>query len=258
MKKNKILIFFSLLILLVNCENEIALDDMSGKVVIEGNITDEAGPYYVKVTKSTKFFDGSGENFIENAKVVISDQNGQTETLVYDEDGVYETTNFHTQHGDTYTLSVTVEGNTYKAISKMPEYVEFSGLKQQMIYIYDEYRKGLIPLFTDPAAQENYYFFKSQVNDGEYFSYTPISDEGQDGQVNSKPLSRGFKEKDTVLVEMQCIDKQVYNYFKDLPQASFENNGETLSPINPIGNFSNGALGYFSAHTTATKTIIIE
>ena len=45
------------LFLVISCEKEINLDleDQSGNIVIEANITDQAGPYYVKITKTVAF-----------------------------------------------------------------------------------------------------------------------------------------------------------------------------------------------------------
>jgi hypothetical protein len=48
--KNIFLIIVSLF-LVTSCEKEINLDleDQSGQIVIEGNVTDQAGPYFVKL-----------------------------------------------------------------------------------------------------------------------------------------------------------------------------------------------------------------
>jgi hypothetical protein len=59
-------------------------------------------------------------------------------------------------------------------------------------------------------------------------------------------------------VELQSIDKSVYNYFQTLESISGNAMQQTASPTNPISNFSNGALGYFSAYTFDRKKVIIK
>lgn len=236
---------------------DVPLKDQSGKVVIEGNLTDEDGPYVVTVSKSMKMSDASGYPPVTNAEVIVSDNNGQTETLSY-ANGVYTTKNFQTNYGDTYTLSVKVDGTIYKATSRMPENVELEGLQQTMVSFSDNIMIGIIPLFKDPAAQGNYYLFRL-TNGKRPEEMTVMNDNIGNGKDNEKPiyLNHDPKKNDTIIIEMQNIDGGVYNYFKSLPQANLYNSGGA-SPVNPPSNISNGALGYFSAHTVDMKATIIK
>jgi hypothetical protein len=53
---------------------------------------------------------------------------------------------------------------------------------------------------------------------------------------------------------MYCIDSAVYNYFFQLFQSGGAGSFNTsASPANPTSNISNGAYGYFSAHTVTSK-----
>ncbi|ANF50684.1 hypothetical protein A0O34_09180 [Chryseobacterium glaciei] len=263
MINKKYLIIYSLLLCLVSCEEviDLPLDDMSGKIVIEGAVTDEDGPYFVQVTRSRKIsFEDSGSVRVANATVVITDDQGQTDTLKY-ENGVYKTVNLVTNYGRVYTLSVTVDGVTYKSTSKMPEYVEFEGLKQTTLFNGSEDGVGIIPIFTDPSEKGNYYLFKSNKTNLDLSpAYTVMSDDIGNGEVNVKPISNKItlKKNDTIQVEMRSVDASVYKYFKALPLSTLENSGVSVTPTNPPSNISNGALGYFSAHTTSTKDIIIK
>ena len=62
---------------------------------------------------------------------------------------------------------------------------------------------------------------------------------------------------DKITVKMQCIDDAVYTFYSALLQLS-GGGGGGVTPTNPPSNISNGALGYFSAHTVSVKTIVIE
>lgn len=148
----KYFILYSLLIVLTGCTEErivdLPIDDMSGKIVIEGNVTDLSGPYFVKVTRSGKISEPNTISPVNNAVVVISDNSGQTDTLKY-EKGLYHTVNFTTVYGGIYTLSVTVDGVTYKAFSKMPEYVAFNDLVQKNKPDKEYETIDIIPVFTE-------------------------------------------------------------------------------------------------------------
>lgn len=256
--------YCSFLAALVGCEEviELPLADKSGKIVIEGNVTDVAGPYYVTVTRSIKLSQDTEDPVVKNATVILKDNNGQTETLKY-ENGRYKSQNFTTKYGDIYTLSVAVDGEEYTAVSQMPKKVKLDDVKYKMsqgIYIQYHY---LQPVFTDPVEKGNLYLFRISKGEGGYFNEVALlSDEVGNGEVNTKFLLTKYNilKNDLVNVEMQSVDLSVFNYFKALPGVTLngEYNGGGIPPANPVSNINNGALGYFSAHTSEKKTIIIN
>jgi hypothetical protein len=67
-----------------------------------------------------------------------------------------------------------------------------------------------------------------------------------------------FQKTDTLIVELQSIDKATYDYFTTLESISGNVMEQTASPANPISNFNNGALGYFSAYSFDRKIVIIK
>ena len=151
--KNIFLIILSLFII-TSCEKEIDLnlDDKSGQIVIEANVTDQAGSYFVKITKSVAFTQANEYPAVENATVTLTDDLGQTEILEYIGNGSYQTSTFLGQSGRTYTLKVLAEGKEYLAQSKMPEAVEFEGLEQDSFMVGGETSYTLLPVYTDPPA----------------------------------------------------------------------------------------------------------
>ena len=267
--KNLFLIIISFS-LLVGCEKEIDLnlDDQSGNVVIEANVTDQAGPYYVKITKSVAFTENNVYPVIKDATVILSDNTGQTETLKYVGEGFYETNAFSAVPGRTYTLKVSAEGKEYIAQSKMPESVLLEDLQQDSFMVAGELSYTLLPIFTDPPALGNRYLFTYHVNNsGKIFE--AFSDNVNNGAINQRPLllpnddddgnSEKTKVGDTVYVEMQCIDTNVYTYYSALLQIIDGGGpGGGITPTNPPSNINNGALGYFSAHTVSKKTYVIQ
>lgn len=255
------------LVFFTSCEKEIdlKLKDGSGDIVIEGNITDQPGPYYVLVTRSVAFTETNNYPPVTNAVVVITDNSGQRDTLVYESNGRYKTTQLIAIYGNTYALSVLVNGVNYTAESTLPYRVSLDSLKQDVIRFGDETRYGVIPGYTDPPELGNYYRFIQYVNGKRDKGYNNFSDNTNNGKVNTRPLFTNADEDedevkpgDVIDVEMQCIDLPVYTYFNALSQISDGGFGGGTTPADPPSNISNGALGIFSAHTTQTRTIVIE
>ncbi|MPS63818.1 MAG: DUF4249 domain-containing protein [Chryseobacterium sp.] len=267
--KNIFLIILSLS-LVISCEKEIDLnlEDQSGQIVIEGNVTDQTGPYFVKITKSVAFTEANQYPAVENAQVVLSDNTGQTETLQYAGNGTYKTSNFVGHSGRTYTLKINAEGKQYSAQSIMPEAVSFDGLEQDSFKVGGETSYTLLPLFTDPSPLGNRYLFVYTVNNNPKKFFSEFSDNVNNGMPNQRPLILPNDDAnaddikvvvgDTIHVEMQCIDDPVYTFYSALLQLSGGGPGGGVTPANPPSNITNGALGYFSAHTVRTKSIVIK
>lgn len=265
----KILFIIFSLFLLNSCEKEIDLDleDKSGNIVIEGNITDQAGPYFVRITRSVAFTQNNEYPPVENMDVSLSDDLGNSEILEYVGEGFYKTNSFQGQSGRTYTLRVVGEGKEYVAKSTMPDAVDFEGLEQDSFMVAGETSYTLLPIFTDPPALGNRYLFIYSVNNRSKSTFQEFSDNVNNGMPNQRPLilpnddsDDGVKVKvgDTIYVEMRCIDDRIYTYYSALLQLSGGGAGGGITPANPPSNISNGALGYFSAHTVKIRSKVIE
>lgn len=92
------------------------LDTYDELIVIDGNITDEAGPYTITVSKSTTVYDEKNVP-VTGAEVIIADNKGNSETLTETTDGRYQTSESGIQGhvGNSYRLTVIVNGKTYQS-----------------------------------------------------------------------------------------------------------------------------------------------
>jgi hypothetical protein len=80
----KIIYTFSLIaFIFCSCEKviDIDLNKADSRIVIEGNITDQAGPYTVRISKTVNFDESNTFPAISGALVKISDNAGNSETL---------------------------------------------------------------------------------------------------------------------------------------------------------------------------------
>jgi hypothetical protein len=250
-----IIIFISTLFLFASCEKVVDLDlkDNQSKIVIEGNITDAAGPYFVKVSKSVDFNSTSNFPAVTNAVVTITDNMGQSENLAHTANGIYTTTTLQGIIGRTYTLKVVENGISYEAKSTMPAKVNFDSLYYREIMFGPNTIKTVTPRFTDPLTFGNNYRFVLKVNNVLDKNYFVANDNINNGRMYDRPMFSNdleIESNNIVNVEMQCIDAQAHLYYFSLSEIAGMGPGGGAAPSNPPNGFSNGALGLFSAHTT--------
>jgi hypothetical protein len=259
--------FFSLILMaFTSCTKviEFDLNTSDPKVIIEADLTDQTDGYQVKISKTVNFSAANNFPAVKGATVTITDELGVVQTLTESISGTYTLKGAKGVSGKTYTLKVVAEGKTYTATSKMPKLVPFLGVEvrdntfpgpgNDTSYLY-------MPVFNDPANEQNNYLFFLSVKGKQDKGFDNVfNDNFINGVRNQRPViaSQDFKvsSKDTVTVEMRCIDKGVYDYFYSLNDISTSNGG-SATPANPVSNISGGALGYFSAHTVRKLPAII-
>jgi hypothetical protein len=237
------------------------LNTASAQIVIQGEVTDVAGPYTVTINQTVGFYADNSFPAVSGAVVKISDNQGATDSLTETSTpGVYTTHTLQGMPGNTYTLSVFAQNENYSAISTMPAPVPLDSVTFETTSGFGQHRIDAVANFQDPAGIKNYYQFQEYIN-GQLFNKDIFifEDRLSDGKYISNNLrtdSSYLNSGDDLEVKMYCIDANVYNYFYQLDQSS--GNGAfntTASPANPVSNISNGAYGYFSAHTTQSMSV---
>jgi hypothetical protein len=242
---------------------QVDLNNAAPQIVIEGEVTDKSGPYQVKISKTVPFSSANIFPPVNGAIVQIADSNtGFTTVLVEnDSSGVYRTNAFIGQHGHTYLLSVISGGATYAASSTIPAAVRLDSVSfVQNLDFNNKPAINAVANFQDPAGLGNRYQFTEFVNNVQVPQIFVFEDRLSDGRYIRNTLYNDtvrLHRDDTVLVRMNCIDKNIYDYFFTLLQISGNANFQSASPANPNSNLTNGALGYFSAHTVSEKTIVV-
>ncbi|RYE11504.1 MAG: DUF4249 domain-containing protein [Sphingobacteriaceae bacterium] len=257
-------LYFSVLLsamLLLSCKNVIEIDfkNAAQQLVIEGNVTNGSNTQMVKISKSVAITDASNFPAVSGAAVTIS-SNGNIYPLKEVSAGNYSITGLRGQPGKTYQLHVSYNGQTYTAASAMPKQVRLDSVSLDITSIVGKEFKTISVAYTDPAAETNYYRFILTVNNktsANYFIYT-------DQLTNGRPVNRNLRDNDLnlekgdlALIEMQCIDSSIYQYWNGLSQNQ-NRGGASTTPANPVSNISNGALGYFSAHTVQNVQLTVK
>lgn len=94
----------------------IALSPNSLPLIIEGGVTDDPGPYTVKITQAYPIGPYYTTKNVEGAEVMIKDDLGMVDTLYENTAGVYKTKSLQGSIGRTYRLmGTTIEGKEFQS-----------------------------------------------------------------------------------------------------------------------------------------------
>jgi len=248
------------------CEKVIEFDLAGSKdaIVIEAVINNDQLPITVRVSKTTPYFGTKKSNPVSNAKVSVRSEKGKAKYLTETSPGIYELKKTVALPGLWYIIDVEYDGITYTARSFLNEPVHIEEVGFSYFDGFGVFDSGykINTYISDPGNIENYYRLKYYIN-GKPYNDAGVITLYSDQLFNGKEIGLGhraiiFKETDTVIIELQSIDKAAFDYFSTLENISGNDILQSASPANPISNFSNGALGYFSAYSFDRKTMIIK
>jgi hypothetical protein len=286
-------LFLFLAFILISCEKEIDLElnTTNPRFVIEGGVSTNFVPNLfsaqkvrslVRISKSVDYKDLSFFPYVDNAIVIIKDETANQEyILTHKSFGIYTNESIIGEVGHTYSLYVKIEEEEFAATSTIQPLVPLDSLRQEGVAEEDQFGNAnrifakIIPVYKDPPQKGNYYQFvvfnngyryydetkKEYIYTGRVFDGTIYteSDRVFNNTVNTSDLKILAEKNDSIIIEMQPIEKNLYDYFYTLYQ-SFPQNGlpPSSNPTNPISNISNGALGYFKAVTGSRKSIKVK
>ncbi|MBX9850610.1 MAG: DUF4249 domain-containing protein [Cytophagaceae bacterium] len=249
-------------IIFSSCEKVIDVDlkSVASEIVIEANVSDQPGPYLVSLTKTVNFDQPNAFPAVTGAVVIVNDNLGNADTLTEISPGKYNTSTLAGVPGRNYFLKVQAEGKEYTAASFMPSAVTIDTILVDSLTFGSVSNKFLNVKFTDPPGLGNFYRVIEIINGDTLSTINIGSDEFEDGQQITAPIFSDEDPKlesgDNVVILLQCIDENVYNYFLELLMM-INSNGQSAAPANPTSNINNHALGYFNAYSVRSKSIVI-
>jgi len=266
---------------LTSCEDVIDIDLETGEtlVAVEGRVTDELGPHYVRLTTTAAYFSNQPSPTVSGATVTITEKDSLgnitfTEQLIesIDKPGLYLTSNWAGKTNYTYVLNFDWNGQNYEAESLLKRIPPMDSIKihhiENNLFFEDGYYAKWY--FQEPDGEElDYYRVKLFAND-------TILTDNSDIEVYSDRIVNGsyfegdiintrapFELTDTARIEIYSITEDNYQFFVEMIQQI--NNGGLFA--NPIANVRtnvtninpNGtkAVGHFAACGLNTYEIII-
>lgn len=260
------ILFIAVIILGTACERVINLHlrDDSGKLVIEGNITDLMEPQVIILTTNVSFSTPSEYPPVTGAEVSVYDDAGHQYSFKESAPGIYTSAPFAGLPDQIYHMNIETGGKTYQASSKMPVKVGLDTVMSVKKQFGDEPDERRIALkYKDPANVANQYRFLMRRNDtliNQVFSTDDRLTDGREVTYYFYISDDDIKlvVGDTIAVEMQSVDRPIYTYWSTLESQESSGPGGGVAPSNPPTNITPASLGYFSSHTTEKKTIIVK
>jgi hypothetical protein len=223
-------------------------------------------PQVFTLTTNVPFTNTNTYPAVSGATVTVTDQSGNNYLFAEGTSGTYTNSQLTGIPGNTYTMTVVTKGVTYTAVSIMPQMVTLDSLvsKNEPISSGNNPKKQITVYYHDPAGVANQYKFVEYVNGIQVKDVFVTNDKFNDGLATNMVLRGGDRDDDAihagdnVTVEMQCIDDPIYLYWNTLAQQEQIGPGGSVTPSDPPTNITPVSLGYFSAHTTQTTTIVAK
>jgi len=251
--------------ILNSCTEIIKLDINSSdpQIVVEASVPSGENAW-VKLTKSINFDEANQFQAVENALVILTDNDGNSELLTEKSPGIYSTLIMKGVVGKNYSISIKSGDKTITSSCKIPEPVSFDSLKVSVQERFGGFGNAgndtlyqVNVKYTDPATKTNFYRFVEYINGvstGNIHIYDDRLSEGKTVERGLFNFTRILSKGDTITIEMQCIQEPVYNYFESFGNMSMGSS----TPANPYSNLNGTILGYFSAYTVERKSFVIE
>jgi len=251
-----ILIFISL----TSCEDviDLNLNTSEPRLVIDASINWLKGTtgneQKIKLTLTAPYFDSSVPP-ANGAQIVVRDTDNNTFNFIEENNtGIYINNNFIPEINKTYTLEVIYKGETYTATETLKSVAPIEYVAQKNDTGFSGNETELKAYYTDPANEENYYFFEFKSDIAEIPSLEVYKDEFTNGnQIFGFYSEEDLNSGNQVIIRNYGVSKRFYEFmFLLLQQNSTDSGGPfETQPATIRGNIINQTstdnfpLGYF-------------
>ena len=252
---------------LVSCEKviEVDLEEADERLVIEAALRHGEQPFEVLISYTTPYFGDDPVMTVPDARVTLTADNGLNLEVPHAVNGSYRAI-VDAEAGVNYTLTVELDGTEYSATSYLPEPVQLS----QVYYAeapdnaFSDGEYNVYLRYADPGDAENFYRVIHSINGvpqtgGEDLQL--LNDNLNNGNEARIPIfGRFFDPGDVVDIELIHFDEASYDYFNSLADIVGSQQGPTggtAAPGNPESNWSGNILGYFSAYSLDSMSVVL-
>lgn len=241
------------------------------KLVIEASINWDKGTagnnQKIRISTTTNYYSDAIPTVSGAIVTIKNSENTVFDFIEIQKTGIYICTDFVPLLNETYTLTVTSNGQTYTATETLKSVAAID-------HIVQNNQGGIVgtnievrTFYDDPSNQENYYLYKYNYSNKIKVDYYVDEDTFFQGNTffsvsQNDKLAIG----DKVEISHFGISKQYYNYMKILLSIAGNNGGGPFQspPVSLKGNiinttdFNNNALGYFRLSEVDSKNYTVQ
>ena len=267
------------LFIVIGCIDEIDLDELnvptSGRLVIEGTITNETGSHAVILSRTKVAVTNTPAERVSGAIVEITD--GVDRFVLEEVDslpGVYLTgPGVAGEIGKTYTLTVTLDTVTYKAEDTMEPVTPFSPVEElfeppNRVEDYLEEAPGVyehrFPKVRYGAAAPSKQTLLAQdpvanaLRQAVFYEFPRIDPQGFLLNFSGTNPTLIIDVGSTVVQVKSSLSGPYYNFLRAVfSETQFRGGIFDNIPGNAPTNLDNGALGFFSASAVISRTFTV-
>ncbi len=270
-----------------SCTEEIIIDDLENvdpRLVIEASIDvdkyddNSYKTQRIKLSETTSYYSNNYPP-VKGASVFVTDANGMAMGTFLDlnpaipndeEDGIYTAVDFIKPIiGNTYFLTVTVDGEIYKATDIFTSIVDINTINQETITFTEEIIQLNINIDNEIGV-DNYYLSKIETPFRIIPEFNVLDDEQFSEEVGSNNFNFTFIDEELkkdmyIAITLYGISKAYQKYLDKLLANSQGSNGPfSTAPASVRGNLlnttnkNNYALGYFSVNQSVKSSYIVK
>jgi hypothetical protein len=274
MKHIKYILLLLTTTLFTSCEEVVDIDLANGtpRLVVDASINwirgTDGSEQKIKLTMSGSYY-GTTVPVASEATVFIT--NGANTVFNFTETpgtGEYVCTDFVPEIGQTYTLTIIHDGETYMATEKLYGTPEIENIVQDNEGGFTGDNIEVTYYFPDNGNETNFYVVRFDTDAYPFPDYGAFKDEFQQGNLMSVSASdEDFKQGDVIGLQLYGVSERYYNYMTIL--ISVVNGGAgsgpfQTPPVNARGNIINQtnqnkfAMGYFRLAEVEENTYTIQ
>ena len=270
----KIIVLFTTLLLIQSCQKVIDVDLATAppKLVVEANIAWQKGSsgnrQTIKLSTTTGYFSQTFPT-VSGAIVQVTNSNNVVFSFLEQvpNSGLYICTNFLPVLNETYTLSITSGGQTYRATEKLVPVTPITKLEQKNNGGFLGNDIEVKTFFNDPANAQNFYLYNYKYTNQikpDYYVDRDLFYQGN--EFFSRSRNNDLKTGNIVNITHFGISENYYNYLAILLDiAGSSGGGPFQSPPATVKgnvvnqtNFDNFPLGFFSLSETDSRSYTIQ
>jgi len=253
-----------LFLTLVSCEKKINLKPTEGApvTIIQGYLYADSLAK-VMVSTSTNYLSTTVPPGISTALVVLSDNNGNVDTLTWNAASQqYLSSKIKGVINTIYTLTVTLNGQIYTATSILPNLDPADSINVKLTTGFRKASYRMLLYANIPTTSLSYYLFKGYANDTLLDKSTQINAADNhylNGNLDGYQVGyNSYQPGDTAKLHIYSLTLPAYNFYVAADQQ-LNNDGGYFStpPANVPSMFNNGAIGVFQCSTVQLLTTVV-
>lgn len=277
---SRIIVAIITTLILSSCEDvvDIEVQTTPSKLAIEASLDWEKGTtgnvQTVKLSTSTPYYDTTTNSSATGASVIVTNNGSGAEFVFADQNnGDYITTNFVPVLGQSYTLVVIYDGETYTATETLMPVADIAEIFQSTKEGFDDTVLEINISFDDPENEENFYLVKLKEQGDLLVELFDVEDEFTNGnrielfyekEEDEDTNTLEFEPGDVMDIELLGISETYFNYIGILIAQNEDGGPFGTTPVALRGNCvnitdsSNYPYGYFRLTQVVKENFIFE